>query len=143
MSAGDYEVHRKNNQRVGGTIPINSTGASGTSTLSGGTGSASGAIFVQTIDVEISTGATGITWSIIDSSGANSITGLLPMDVAPTSYKRDYGSVGLQLTTGASLQLVASASGPVGVITWQGYKRYMGGTSVGVFPASGSSGTTP
>lgn len=143
MSAGDYEIHRKHNQRVQGTIVINSTGSYTTGVISGATGSASGAIFVQIIDVQIATGATGVTWNFLDSSGANAIYGPLPMDVAPNSFHKDFGPVGVQLTTGASVQLTTSATGAVGVIAWQGYKKYMGGTSVGNFLASGASGTTP
>lgn len=143
MAGGDYLWHQRIHQRVGGTITVNTTGSSGTNVISGGTGTASGAIFVQKLSVIPTTGATGVTWNFNDSSGSTSISGLLPMDVAPNPYQMDFGPRGVQLQTGASLQLVLSATGAAGVITWEGYKAYMGGTSVGVFPASGASGTTP
>lgn len=143
MPVGDYLSYQSVNQAVGGTITVNTTGSSGTNIISGGTGTASGAIFVQRLSVTPTTGSTGVTWSFVDSSGSTSITGLLPMDVAPGPYQLDYGPRGVQLPTGASLQLVLSATGAAGIITWEGYKKYMGGTSVGFFPASGSSGSIP
>lgn len=143
MSGGDYLWYQKTHQRVGGTIPVSVSGATGTNIISGGTGTASGAIFVQKLAVIPTTGSTGVTWNFLDSSGSTSISGLLPMDVAPNPYQLDFGPRGIQLPTGASFQLSTSATGAAGLITWEGYKAYMGGTSVGFFPASGASGTTP
>ena len=143
MSGGDYRWHQKNNQAVGGTVNVNTTGATGTtSPISGGTGSASGAIFVQLLEVAVTTGATGVTWDFQGSSGSQSITGLVPVNTVGLT-RFDFGPRGVQLTTGSNFQLVTSATGTAGVINWEGYKKYMGGTSVGTFSASGASGSTP
>lgn len=142
MSGGDYRWQRKVNQEVGGRISYTTTGVSGASVVSGGTGTASGAIFVQHLEVVVTTGA-GVTWNFIDSSGSQTVAGPLDMSTANVRFSYDFGDVGLQLPTGASLQVSGSASGAAANVQWVGYKKYMGGASVGFFPASGSSGSTP
>ena len=142
MSGGDYRWQRKVNQEVGGRVSYTTTGVSGTSVVSGGTGTPSGAIFIQHLELIVTTGAAQ-TWSLIDSSGSQVVAGPFDMTTANVSFSRDFGDVGFQLPTGASLQISGSASGAAGNLQWIGYKKYMGGTSVGFFPASGASGTTP
>ncbi len=139
MAGGDYRKYRGENQDVSVTTTVNSTGASGGQNII--TGVASGAIFVQrAMFVPTTTGA--VSWSLVDSSSGNpAITPLVSM--TGSGYSQDYGSRGIQLTTGASLQLLASATGAAGFVNIEGYRKYMGGTSVGNFPASGASGTTP
>ncbi len=75
------------------------------------------------------------------STGTPALTPLISM--TGSGYSVDYGSRGVQLTTGASLQATLSATGAAGVITVEAYWKYGGGTSVGVFPASGASGSVP
>lgn len=142
MSGGDYRWQRKVNQEVGAQISYGTTGVSGTTVVTGGTGSASGAIFVQHLEVIVTTGA-AVTWNFIDSSGSQTVAGPIDMTTANVRFPFDFGDVGIQLPTGASLQVSGSASGAAARVAWSGYKKYMGGTSVGVFPASGASGTTP
>ncbi len=142
MSGGDARWQRKVNQEVGATIAYGITGVSGSIVVSGGTGSASGAIFVQHLEVTVSTGA-AVTWNFIDSSGSRTVAGPIDMSTANVRFPFDFGPDGVQLPTGASLQVSGSASGASATVSWVGYKKYMGGTSVGVFPASGASGTTP
>lgn len=141
MAGGDYLWHRKIHQGVGGYQVIGTTGVSGAVVLSGATGTASGAIFVQRIRVLVTTGA-AVTWQFQDSSGF-AITPPLDMGAVNTPFQFDFGDRGQQLSTGASLQISGSASGAGAIVNWEGFKKYMGGTSVGVFPASGASGTTP
>lgn len=141
MSGGDYEWHRKINQRVGQTVSYGTTGVSGTAVVSGATGVASGALFLQHVELVVTTGA-AVTWNLIDSSGSNTVAGPFDMTTANTSFSRDFGPNGVQLPTGASLQISGSASGAAGTLTYIGYRKYMGGTSVGV-TATGASGTTP
>lgn len=133
MAGGDYRKYRQENQDVSAQIRINATGASGV--LS--TGVASGSIFVQKLSiVPTTTGA--VNWSVNDpTSGA--ITPLVSM--TGSGYSVDYGSRGIQITTGASLTAVLSATGAAGLIEFEGYLKYTGGTSVGNFPASGASGS--
>lgn len=142
MSGGDYLWHRKVNQSVGSQIAYGTTGVSGSVIVSGGTGVASGAIFVQHLEVIVTTGS-AVTWNFIDSSGSQTIAGPIDMTTANTRFPFDFGEAGFQLPTGASLQVSGSASGAAANVKWIGYRKYMGGTSVGVFPASGASGTTP
>ena len=139
MAGGDYRKYRQENSDVSATSRINSTGAVSGAVLASGV--ASGAIFVQRATiVPTTTGA--VTWALTDtSSGTPAITPAISM--TGSGYSVDYGSRGLQLTTGASLQILPSATGAAGVITFEAYWKYMGGTSVGFFPASGASGTTP
>lgn len=142
MAGGDYLWYRKVNQAVGGQISYGTTGVSGTAVVTGGTGVASGALFIQHLEVIVTTGA-GVTWNFIDSSGSQTIAGSIDMTTAGTRFPFDFGAVGVQLPTGASLQVSGSASGAAANVNWVGYRKYMGGTSVGAFPASGASGTTP
>lgn len=142
MSGGDYRWQRKVNQEVGGSISYGTTGVSGASVVNGGTGSASGAIFVQHLEVIVTTGA-AVTWNFIDSSGSQTVAGPIDMTTANVRFPFDFGDVGWQLPTGASLQVSGSASGAAANVRWIGYKKYMGGTSVGNFPASGASGSVP
>lgn len=143
MSGGDYRWHRKINQGLGGTFAVGTTGATGTNVVTGATGKTNFAIYVQILEVIPTTGSTGVTWNFLDSSGSTSITGLLPMDVAPNPYRFDFGDAGIQLPTGASFQFATSATGAAGTIIWEGYMAYKGGASVGYTNASGASGTTP
>ncbi len=141
MSGGDYVWHRKVNQAVGSSVSYGTTGVSGSVVVTGGTGAASGAIFVQRIQGIVTTGA-AVTWGFTDSSGSQLITTAIDMSTAGTRFDVDFGPVGKQLPTGASLQVSGSASGAAANVDWFGYRKYMGGTSVGFFPASGASGTT-
>jgi len=143
MSGGDYRWHRKVNQAMGGTIVYGATGVSGTAVVSGATGVTNFGIHVQIVDIHITTGASGVTWALLDSSGSNQIWGPLAMDLAGTSLHYDFGDAGVQLPTGASLQISGSASGVGATFTWEGYRAYKGGASVGNFLASGASGSPP
>lgn len=142
MSGGDYRWQRKVNQEVGSRISYGTTGVSGTAVVTGGTGVASGAIFIQHLEVVVTTGA-AVTWSFLDSSGSQVLAGPIDMTTANVRFPFDFGETGWQLPTGASLQVSGSASGAAANVQWIGYRKYMGGTSVGFFPASGASGTTP
>ena len=139
MSGGDYVWHRKVNQDIGGFSAFGATGVSGNVTLVAA--QASGAIFIQRASVYVTTGSAQ-TWQLQDSSG-NAVTPSLDMTTAGVPFTYDFGDRGIQLATGASLVVSGSASGAGGRINWEGYRKYMGGTSVGFFPASGASGTTP
>jgi len=143
MSGGDYLWHRKVNGAVGSQVSYTTTGVSGTAIVSGGTGAASGAIFIQHLELIVTTGSAGVTWSFIDSSGSQTIAGPFDMSTANTRYASDFGDAGFQLPTGASLQVSGSASGAAGNLKWIGYRKYMGGSFVPTTLASGASGTTP
>lgn len=139
MAGGDYRKYRQENSDVSTTARINTTGSSGGLVLASGV--ASGSIFVQRATI-IPTTTGAVNWSLTDtSSGTPAITPLISM--TGSGYSVDYGSRGVQLNTGASLQVTLSATGAAGVVTTEAYWKYGGGTSVGVFPASGASGTTP
>ena len=137
--AGDYRKYRSENTDVSTTARINTTGSSGGLVLASGV--ASGSIFLQRATiVPTTTGA--VSWSLTDSSsGTPALTPLISM--TGSGYSIDYGSRGVQLNTGASLQVTLSATGAAGVVSVEGYWKYGGGTAVGVFPASGASGSVP
>ena len=139
MAGGDYRKYRGENSDVSATARINSTGASGGLVLA--TGIVSGCIFVQRATiVPTTTGA--VTWALTDtSSGTPAIS--IAVSMTGSGYSVDYGSRGVQLTTGASLQVLPSATGAAGVVTFEGYWKYTGGSSQGYSNASGASGTTP
>ena len=138
MAGGDYRKYRQENSDVSTTARINTTGSSGGLTLASGV--ASGSIFLQRATI-IPTTTGAVNWSLTDSSGSLALTPLVSM--TGSGYSVDYGSRGVQLTTGGSLQATLSATGAAGLITTEAYWKYTGGTSVGNFPASGASGTTP
>jgi hypothetical protein len=139
MAGGDYRKYRQENSDVSAPARINTTGASGGLVLASGV--ASGCIFIQRASV-VPTTTGAVSWSLTDSSsGTPAITPLISM--TGSGYTVDYGSRGVQLNTGASFQATLSATGAAGVITFEGYWKYTGGASVGVFPASGSSGSIP
>ena len=137
--AGDYRKYRSENSDVSTTARINTTGSSGGLVLASGV--ASGCIFVQRATIEpTTTGA--VNWSLTDtSSGTPAITPLVSM--TGSGFSIDYGSRGVQLNTGASLQVTLSATGAAGVVTTEAYWKYTGGTSVNTALPSGASGTTP
>ena len=142
MSGGDYRWHQKINQAANTTLAIGTTGVSGATVLSGYTGASNFGFHIQIIDVHVTTGASGVTWSFMDSSGSNTIFGPLAMDTAGTPFHYDFGDRGVALPTGASLQISGSASGAGALVSIEGYRAYKGGASAGYSNASGASGTT-
>lgn len=143
MSGGDYVWHRKVNQGYVGSVAFGTTGVSGATVGTILSGAASGAIHVQRGIVRVTTGSSGVTWQLQDGSTGSALKEPFDMSIAGVGFPFDFGDRGLQLTTGNSLVVSGSASGAAGVIDYEGYIKYMGGTSVGLFPASGASGTTP
>lgn len=93
-------------------------------------------LFLQRVHVHCSVGQAGTTWAIQDSGG-NSYTGAIKLDPATTAVgdlqgiptqdpiqaEFDFGPEGIGLPAGASLQFVPSATGAMGVITWDAYQR--------------------
>lgn len=115
-------------QDISDQAVVNATGTSVTLQTSR---SANFAFFLQRYHVQVSTGATGKTWSIEDSNSTPRMaSGLLPVDTAPLSYERDFGPLGLQLTAGKNLVLTISAAGAGGVVTYEGYQKQVANTSI-------------
>lgn len=84
-------------------------------------------IFVQrgTMTVQNS-GAPGTTWTLADSEGA-AVSEDYPVDADnPASIAFDFGATGRPLTEGAAFQLVCSAPGAGGLVTFEGYRKLTG-----------------
>jgi hypothetical protein len=81
-------------------------------------------IFIQKIHVRITGASAGKTWSLEDTnSPADSLSGLLPTDVALVVSELDFGARGMPVGQGKGLSLNVSAVGAAGHISWEGYQR--------------------
>ena len=80
------------------------------------------ALFLQRAHVHITSGAVGVTWKLKDSSGAE-LTGPFDAATSGTAHTRDFGPAGVQLGDNTTLQLVVSAAGATGAVTWEAYQK--------------------
>ena len=98
-------------------------GTTGTGvTLSTANGSGKTTIFVQKLHVEVTTGASGVTWSFQgDATGVNLVPNVSAAAIAHFDF--DFGPRGFPLTQGKNFVLVASASGAAGNISFEGYEK--------------------
>lgn len=114
-----YQRLREFHQNVSGSLPI--AAATTTQTLKAVRDSKH-TIFVQRLTWAITT-ASAKTWTFRDSAG----TPVPIMHAIPTDTvlhdSQDFGPDGVALTEGKDLQLLISAAGAAGVVTWEAYQR--------------------
>ncbi len=124
MSDG-YLFNRKHYGDWGGSIEVLSL-SSGTIPMVKCSFKAQNQIWIQRIHIHISTALAGVTWTVQDSTGVT-VLGPISAAVAPTqdpiAAEYDFGPKGLAITPGADLQLVLSAPGASGDVTWDAYQR--------------------
>lgn len=120
-----YQRQRDVNQNVSGNL--HTTAATTTSTLASNPDLLQ-QIFLQKLHIEITTGAAQ-TWTFRDTAGT-------PVELVPaisvaaiSHFDFDFGPFGVPLTLGTDLQLLISAAGAVGWVSWEAYKKR---TAVGV-----------
>jgi hypothetical protein len=87
------------------------------------TGRINYSIWIQSINVTITAGSAGKTWTFKDSAGTPIlITPAVDVSVGGQA-NYDFGSTGVQLTQDKNFLLDVSAAGAVGQVTWEGYQR--------------------
>lgn len=123
MSMSEYRRLVTSYQEIstGASLTTSSTGSTGVTLV---TANASGkqTIFIQKLHVEITTGASGVTWSFQgDASGVNLVPGVSA--AAINHFDFDFGPRGFALTQGKNFVVVPSATGAAGNISWEGYQR--------------------
>ena len=124
-----YIKRRSHNRDISGQRAVNTTGA--TSTLVTAK-SANYTIYIQRAYVTVTTGSASVTWSLQDSAATPvSITGLLSVATAPSSYESDYGPEGVALSAGTNLTLTLSATGAAGIVKYDGYMRLSSAVAIG------------
>lgn len=88
---------------------------------------ASETIFLQKAHVHI-TGASAKTWDLKDKAGTPiELAGPFDGTNDGVHYDQDFGARGVPLTEGKGLQLVISAAGAAGIVTWEGYRKRTAG----------------
>ena len=81
-------------------------------------------IYVQRIDIQVTTGS-ATTWSVRDNnSTVVDLTGTLDVSSAPLHHGPfDFGPIGIPITAGKLLTLTIGGAGAAGVVTWDGYQK--------------------
>lgn len=120
-----YQRQREVNQNVSGNLRV--AAATTTTTLATNTDTLQ-QIFLQKLHIEITTGAAQ-TWTFRDTAGT-------PIELVPAisvasiaHFDFDFGPYGVPLTLGKNLELLISAAGAVGWVSWEAYQKR---TAVGV-----------
>jgi hypothetical protein len=122
---GDYQRYCQIYQDISGSYNV----AVGGTTATLVTNSRSrDSIFIQKLHIEVTAGAAQ-TWTIRDTAGTpiNFVPSVSTTAIAHFDF--DFGPKGISGTVGTNLELLISAAGAIGWVSWEGYQRQ---TSTGV-----------
>ena len=86
---------------------------------------ASQTIYVQRVHFVVTTlsATTGSAWNLQDDNGTPRVLTDAISTVFTGAFDRDYGPEGLPATEGKGLVVNIAATGAVGLIQWEGYRR--------------------
>lgn len=87
-------------------------------------------LYIQTIHVEVTTLAASEVWAFRDGAGTPVPVGGPVSAAALGHFDLDFGAQGLPLTEGTAFNLnISGATGAIGQVTWEGYKKLTAGAA--------------
>lgn len=114
-----YRRNRTFYQDVSGNLNV--TAATDDTTLV--TAPTNHTVFLQKLHIEVTAGSGAVTWTIKDSAGTPVLLVPVVSAAAIAHFDFDFGPDGVPCTEEKNLLLDVSATGAVGWVTWEGFKK--------------------